>query len=192
MYHKLVVCRDYNVVYNGSSVNDAPCDHVHIKANCDDYDTALSLLPQLAAVFAKDLADNNPVYFNFPIEFDDRLVGIVDLRGDINTIVKILPDTPLEKFPSGSFVFTQTPSKDTIEVYKITLASGWLTYYTTPVYIGKFTIIPVEYNIVKAFSPSCVAATGAISPQLFNAVIRELEQSLTERNLAKNNAKNQH
>jgi hypothetical protein len=184
MYHKLVVCRDYNVIYSGSDIIASPCDHVHIKANCDDYDTALSLLPQLAAVFASDIADTNPVYFNFPIEFDNRLVGVGDLRGDTNANVKITPDTPLDKFPSGSFVFTRSAA-DTIEVYKITLASGWLTYYTTPVYVGKFTIVPVEYNVIKAFSPSSIAATGMVSPQIFNAVIRELEKSIVERNLNK-------
>ncbi|AMN83818.1 hypothetical protein D5b_00399 [Faustovirus] len=187
MYHKLVVCRDYNVIYSGSetSVDAATgglCDHVHIKANCDDYDTALALLPQLAAVFARDLADSNAVYFNFQVDFDERLVGVGD---DLNAIVKLAPDTPLDKFPSGSFVFTLSASKDTIEVYKIVLESGWLTYYTTPKYIGKFTIVPVEYNVVKAFSPSCVVAATGISPNIFNAVLRELEQSLYNRNMSK-------
>lgn len=182
MYHKLVVCRDYNVIYTGADGNADLCDHIHIKANCDDYDTALGLLPQLAAVFARDLADSNTVYFNFTVDFDERLIGVND---NLNAIVKLAPDTPLDKFPSGSFVFTINAAKDTIEVYKITLESGWLTYYTTPKYVGKFTIVPVEYNVVKAFSPSCIAASAGVSPSIFNAVLRELEQSLLERNLTK-------
>ncbi|QKE50213.1 hypothetical protein F-VV10_0093 [Faustovirus] len=189
MYHKLVVCRDYNVIYSGAEGNvdnitggfSNQCDHIHVKANCDDYDTALSLLPQLAAVFARDLADASPCYFNFKIEFDDRLVGV---GSDLNATIKISPDTPVEKFPSGSFVFTINTARDTIEVYKISLESGWLTYYTLPKYIGKFTIVPVEYTVVKAFSPSFIAsASTGVSPSIFNAVLRELEQSITERNL---------
>jgi hypothetical protein len=185
MYHKLVVCRDYNVIYTGAtgnvdSVAGGLCDHIHVKANCDDYDTALSLLPQLAAVFARDLADSSTVYFNFKVDFDDRLIGV---GSDLNATIKISPDTPIEKFPSGSFVFTINAAKDTIEVYKITLESGWLTYYTLPRYVGKFTIVPVEYNVVKAFSPSIIAsASTGVSPSIFNAVLRELEQSLISRN----------
>ncbi|QJX71874.1 hypothetical protein F-S17_0096 [Faustovirus] len=191
MYHKLVVCRDYNVIYSGAEGNidgaiaSGLCDHIHVKANCDDYDTALSLLPQLAAIFARDLADNATCYFNFKVEFDDRLVGVGD---DLNAIIKIAPDTPVEKFPSGSLVFTINAARDTIEVYKIALESGWLTYYTLPKYVGKFTIVPVEYTVAKAFSPSVIASVApGVSPSIFNAVLRELEQSLTERNLVQTN-----